>query len=250
MKRQKLLRTGNNAIILSLIISLAIIFSTSIISKTLLNLKKYPNEVIEVTGYAQKFIISDHAKWECKFSVVDSTLNAAYELIEEQYKAVSTYLLMNKIENKQITKHPLYVNTIYEKDAKGKNTNKIAGYSITQRLTIESDNVNRIKKISEKSTELIGADINFVSMEPEFYCSNLDGIKIAVLAEASMNAKERAESMLKTTRNKVGPIRSSRMGVFQITTPDSTNVSDYGINDTSTIKKKITAVVTISYSIR
>jgi hypothetical protein len=39
------------------------------------------------------------------------------------------------------------------------------------------------------------------------------------------------------------------MGVIQINAKNSTDVSDYGINDTSSLIKTITAVVTISFSI-
>ena len=56
--------------------------------------------------------------------------------------------------------------------------------------------------------------------------------------------------MLKSTGNRVGPIRSSEMGVFQITQVDSTAVSSLGIYDTSTIKKKITAVARVNFRIR
>ena len=40
------------------------------------------------------------------------------------------------------------------------------------------------------------------------------------------------------------------MGVFQITEPDSTNVSDMGINDTSSVEKKVTAVANVVFKIK
>ena len=40
------------------------------------------------------------------------------------------------------------------------------------------------------------------------------------------------------------------MGVFQITPEDSTNVSDSGISDTSTIKKKVTSVANVTFRIK
>jgi hypothetical protein len=39
------------------------------------------------------------------------------------------------------------------------------------------------------------------------------------------------------------------MGVLQITAADSTDVSDYGVYDTSTIEKDMTAVVSISFAV-
>ena len=55
-------------------------------------------------------------------------------------------------------------------------------------------------------------------------------------AEAAKDAKVRAEAIssisfaiAKSTGNKVGGIRSAKTGVFQITSRNSTDVSDYGI---------------------
>jgi len=40
------------------------------------------------------------------------------------------------------------------------------------------------------------------------------------------------------------------MGVFQVTSVNSTEISDYGYFDTSAIQKKVTAVVRASFSIK
>ncbi|MFA5160529.1 MAG: SIMPL domain-containing protein, partial [Candidatus Omnitrophota bacterium] len=42
---------------------------------------------------------------------------------------------------------------------------------------------------------------------------------------------------------------SAKMGVFQITPVNSTEISDWGMNDTTSLDKKVTAVVNASFSI-
>jgi hypothetical protein len=44
-------------------------------------------------------------------------------------------------------------------------------------------------------------------------------------------------------------MRSAKMGVFQITPATSTDISDYGMNDTTSFDKKVMAVVTVSFAI-
>jgi hypothetical protein len=44
-------------------------------------------------------------------------------------------------------------------------------------------------------------------------------------------------------------LTGARMGVLQITPVLSNNVSDYGMNDLSSIEKKITGVVSATYRI-
>jgi hypothetical protein len=70
-----------------------------------------------------------------------------------------------------------------------------------------------------------------------------------MLARATENAKWRAVSMVTAAGNKIGFMRSAKMGVFQITAANSTDVSDYGENDTSALEKKVTAVVAASFMI-
>ena len=70
-----------------------------------------------------------------------------------------------------------------------------------------------------------------------------------MLAKASENAKQRAENMVKAAGNKIGFMRNAKMGVFQITPVTSTDVSDWGVNDTTSLDKKVMAVVTVSFAI-
>jgi hypothetical protein len=70
-----------------------------------------------------------------------------------------------------------------------------------------------------------------------------------MLGKATENAKQRATSMAQSTGNKIGLMRSAKMGVFQITSPTSTDVSDSGQNDTWSLDKKVMAVVSVSFAI-
>lgn len=45
-------------------------------------------------------------------------------------------------------------------------------------------------------------------------------------------------------------MNSAKMGVFQIVPENSTEVSDYGINDTRSIEKKVIAVVNATFTVK
>src|SRR5437763_1304567 len=49
---------------------------------------------------------------------------------------------------------------------------------------------------------------------------------------------------------KLGPMRRTELGVYQITPRDSTEVSDYGINDTTSREKDVNAVVTATFAVK
>ena len=80
---------------------------------------------------------------------------------------------------------------------------------------------------------------------PEYVYAKLDDLKVEMIARASTNARERVQAVTKNGKVRLGPIAAVRIGVFQITPVNSTRVSDYGINDTTTIEKEIKSVVGI-----
>jgi hypothetical protein len=45
-------------------------------------------------------------------------------------------------------------------------------------------------------------------------------------------------------------VRSAQLGVYQVTPRNSTEVSDYGINDTTSRDKDVTAVVSVTFAVR
>jgi len=74
-------------------------------------------------------------------------------------------------------------------------------------------------------------------------------LKIEMLGQAALDAKARAQQIASSTGNQVGGLRAAEMGVLQITPPDSSEVTGYGVNDTSSLEKDITAVVHMTFSI-
>ena len=52
----------------------------------------------------------------------------------------------------------------------------------------------------------------FYSGSPEYFSTKLDDLKVEMLAKATENAKLRAENMVKATGNRIGFMRSAKMG--------------------------------------
>ncbi len=56
----------------------------------------------------------------------------------------------------------------------------------------------------------------------------------------------RAETIATNAGCRIGEIRTCRMGVLQVTSPDSTATSGEGVFDTTTIDKDVTSVVSLT----
>ena len=240
---------NSQIIILGLCIAAATIVSSVIFSKGFLSVTKFMREQITVTGSAQKEIKSDYVVWTGTFSRREASMAAAFKKLGEDLIKVKHYLSGQDIAEKEIIVRQIETETIYKKNEKGNNTNEIEGYRLKQTVELRSSDVDKIARISREATGLINEGIEFYSGVPEYFYMKLDELKVEMLAKATENAKLRAENMVRATGNKIGFMRSAKMGVFQITPVNSTEISDWGMNDTSSLEKKVTAVVNAGFAI-
>ncbi len=248
MEGVKILRSSQ-IIILGVCIAIATIASSIIFSKGFLKIMQFNRQVITVTGSAQKQIRSDYIIWSGGFSRREADMATAYRKLAEDLDKVKKYLLAKGVNEKEIIISQVSTSKIYKKNEKGNDTNDIQWYVLSQNAEIRSNEVDKITQVSRESTELINQGIEFESGTPSYFYTKLDELKLEMLAKASENAKQRSENMVRAAGNKVGFMRSAKMGVFQITPVTSTDVSDWGENDTSSLDKKVMAVVTASFAI-
>jgi len=238
----------NNLLLPALITSAAIIICAIILAVTWKS-NYASNQTINVTGSAERDIISDLGVLRGTISAQAPTADAAYRELAGMKPALLSYLSskgfpQNKIEFYTINSYP-----VYEITANGNQTGNIRAYNYSQRLEIESADVNKIKEISLDISSLIEKGVNFNVEQPEYHYTKLASLKIDIQADAAKDAMIRAEKIAAATGRSLGPMRDARMGVLQITPKLSNQVSDYGVNDLSSIEKKITAVVNASFEI-
>lgn len=240
---------NSQIIILGLCIAGATLGASLIFSKAFMNITKFMREQITVTGSAQKDIQSDYAVWTGTFARREIDMASTYKMLGEDLLKVKQYLMAQGVAEKEIIIQQIMTETIYKKNEKGNSTNDIEGYRLSQSVELRSGDVEKIARISREATSLINEGVEFTSGSPEYFYTQLDALKVEMLAKATENAKLRADNMVKATGNKIGFMRSAKMGVFQITPVNSTEISDWGMNDTSSLEKKVTAVVNASFAI-
>lgn len=210
---------------------------------------KQGDQTITVTGSARKRIKSDLVIWKAGVSYQAPVLADAYRSLSENVPRVKAYLVSKGIPENEITISSISSQTLHARDSEGQDTGQINGYSLRQELEVRSTDVDKIARVAREATELINQGILLESMAPEYHYTKLGEEKITMLAEAAKDAKKRAEQVAASTDSSIGSVRTARMGVLQITPADSNDVSDSGLNDTSSLDKDITAVVNLSFEI-
>lgn len=245
---------------LAVILAIGFIIGALIISGTWRKVSR-GNVTITVTGSASKDIKSDLGIWEGSFSNESAVLTDAFAKLKESNKKVKDYLLSkgyteDKIKFSAISTTTLYEskqqNSPYDYNYGNKKTStggKVTGYRLSQEVSVESSDVDKIDLLSREVTELINQGVEISSNPPRFLYTKIGDLKIEMIGLATQDAKNRAEQIAKSTDNKVGEVRMSKTGVMQINAKNDSQVSDYGINDNSSLEKTITSVVNISFSI-
>lgn len=235
---------GYQVLIIGIFFSLSLMISTNIVAGTL------SRSGIEVTGSAIAIVKSDFASWDLDIAAASKNKNQAYDILVKNKNVAMNYLKSKGFKDAEIQIQNTNSYPVFKKSEEtGGDTNEVDHYYISQTIRIESKDIQLIKNVSLDAENLLNQGVDVKSNPPNYFYTKLSDLKINLLNQASEDAKKRAKAMLKSTGNRVGAIKSVKTGVFQITAPNSNEVSDYGIYDTSTIEKKVTAVTQVTFRI-
>ncbi len=239
----------SNLIIVASILALGLILSSFIVSNSMVKLKTAGN-TITVTGSAKQQIKSDLAVWNGSFAAQSPELNSAFSQIKTDQAKVKEYLKAQGINEKDMVFSSINTEVRYVTLPNGQSTTQVDGYRLYQQVEIRSKDVDMITQLSRQTTDLINQGVEFQSNPPQYFYTKIAEMKVKMLSLATKDAMVRAEQIASNAGSRVGDLRSARMGVFQITPLYSNEVSDYGVNDTSSLDKEITAVMNCEFEVK
>ena len=238
-------------------ISTAIIALTAILCFWILgNAYKYKFKTVEtisVTGLAEKDFVSDQIVWTGNYSRKMLDLKSAYSLLKEDESNIRNYLKGKGILDNEMVFSAINIdkefNSKYDADGKVIGS-EFSGYNLKQNVTVDSKNIEKVEKISREVTELIQSGIEFNSSSPSYYYTKLSELKLDLLAKASADAKQRAETIAKNSGSNLGSIKKANMGIFQITGKNSNEDYSYGGALNTSSKNKTASITTkIDYAV-
>jgi uncharacterized protein len=236
-----------------LIIAAAIIIAALLAAATL-KYKFRSGETITVTGLAEKDFIADQIVWNGSFTRNGFELKTAYDEIKADEAEIRRYLKVAGIPDSNIVFSSVNMNRNYEQkyDGDGRSIGStFTGYNLTESVTVDSRNLAIVERMSREITTLLQQGIELNSSSPSYYYSRLNELKIDLLAKASADAKQRAESIAKNSDAGLGDIRKANMGVFQITGKNSNEDYSYGGAFNTTSKEKTASItLKVDYEVR
>ena len=225
-----------------------LIASTALVSRVLhekIEAARRNEQTLAVTGSARKRVRADVATWAIEVSADGKDLKSTYPVLKTGYDSASAYLTKNGFKPDEIQPGSIQTKVQYHKDKNS--VSELIGYMLSRSITVRTPRVDAVANPAAEVTALIEEGINISSNPPQYTLSNLSPLKIEMIGEASKDARSRAEELISHVGGMISSVRSARVGVMQITTPDSTEVSEGGIYDTSSIEKDVRAVVNLTF---
>jgi hypothetical protein len=204
---------------------------------------KNRNDVISVTGSAKQRIESDYIVWDISVASQRPSAPAAAKELAGWTAKIHSFLSDAGIKGEELSVQPITTETLSRKG-------RVVGFRLTRSFEIRSARVRDVTGVADRSSELLGEGIPLRADQPQYVYTKLTTLRPQLLADATRDAQARARTIVDATGSHLGKLRRVSVGVFQITSPNSTEVEDYGVYDTSTIEKDVTAVVNVTFALK
>ena len=207
------------------------------------------SQVVDVTGAARKNVRSDLVVWRAGFSVDDESLLGAHQKLKEDQAKVEAFLRGHGVNDFAV--HPLQIREITTRSTDETNevVSRRVGYRLYQRIEVRSMEVEGTPLLAAESTALLEQGVALISEGFEFIYTKAGEAKVEMMAEATKDARARAEQIATQGGRRLKELRTARMGVVQINPLYSAATSWEGNNDTTVLEKTITVTVTASFSL-
>jgi hypothetical protein len=201
------------------------------------------NNVITVTGSAKQVITSDYAIWDFSVTTQSPSAGAAAQSLARWAAKTTAFLKAKGVEDSELSIQPIQTGQTTKPDG------EVTGFQLTRNYEVRSPRVAELAAVAEASSSLLVEGVPLSAQPLQYVYTKLGSIRAGLLAQAVRDAKRRAELLVSATGGKIGGLRGVDVSPFQVTPPNSTQVSDYGIYDTSTLKKDVTAVVNVTFAL-
>jgi uncharacterized protein len=228
-----------------LAISVAIVITADQVTDTIEERRRVDDK-ISVTGSAREPISANLVRWTLSVSKEAETPAGAARILRGQVNEVRTFLRSAGIPAPAISASVVTSERVVIQLSRRR---RLIRYRVAQQLEVRTRDIDAVEPVATRVGELIERGIGVSAGSLRYLSTELTQAKLDALEAATEEAHHRAEILVKGLGGKLGRMRSSSLGVYQVTPRDSTDVSDYGINDTSSREKDVTAVVTATFAV-
>lgn len=197
---------------------------------------------VSVKGLAEREVKADKVTWPLIYKEIGNDPSEMYDRLSSKNKRVIAFLKSAGIKDSDISVNPPVIS-----DRQADNySNEIMNYryKATSVITVTSSEVDKVRQLMRRQSELMKQGIAIVSEEYgnnsiTYEFTGLNKIKPEMVEEATKNARTTAQKFAEDSDSKLGGIRNAQQGQFSIEDRDA---------NTPYIKK-VRVVNTVEYSL-
>ncbi len=178
--------------------------------------------VVTVRGLAEKEVKANKVTWPIVCKEIGNDLPNIYTKIKSTNDAIIKFLTSNGVTTDEIV---VIAPEIIDLQAERYSSNNHAyRYNVTSVITVTSTNVDNIRILIDRQTELLkqgiaitAGDYNYQTM---YDYTDLNEIKPEMIADATRNAREAANKFAADSESSLGKIKTASQGQFSIENRD------------------------------
>jgi hypothetical protein len=226
-------------------LSIAVIVAGIVLANAFRDVKKR-RDTITVTGSAREPITANQASWRLSVTAQRVKAADASRALRREMTTVRAFLRDGGIPAEDITLPPITIDQTQRRIAPKR---FVTEYLLNQSVQITTADVDGLETTAGSVSQLLEQGITLTVGRLSYSSTELTEARLKALQAATKNASERAKTIVEGVGGDLGGVRSASLGVYQIVPRNSNEISDYGINDTSTKEKDVVAVVSVTFGV-
>jgi hypothetical protein len=208
--------------------------------------RQHLHDTISVTGSARKPIGANLVRWSLTVRRTAPDAARAARGLRGDVGAVEAFLRSAGIPADAISPAVVTAEVLVTQLPGHR---RLVRYRVAQRLDVRTRQIDLVEPVARRIGDLLERGIDVSARPLRYLSTDLTQAKLDALPAATADARRRAQLIVEGLGGKLGAMRSSSLGVYQVTPRDSTDVSDYGINDTTSREKDVIAVVRATFAV-
>jgi hypothetical protein len=198
------------------------------------------SDQITVTGSAERTVTADTFQWGASVASTQPTTSAALAQLGAWTAQIRVALDNAGAHDDEITFGPVQV------QPNTGQTGAVATFTESQTVTVQSRRLSAMGRALAVSNELLAKNVPFIAQAPEYIFSGLKQLRPVLTAEATADARVRAQAAL-GPHGHLGKSISISVGQFSVDAPGSVDIGS-GDYNTTTVQQVVSVPVTATFS--
>lgn len=212
----------NSNLIAATILAVGLVFTGLAIRSGITTFKDRDRQVT-VKGLAEKEVKANKVTWPLTYKEIGNDPATMYNLLETKNATIVSFLKAGGLKDDEISVNPP---RIVDRQADNYGNEEMRyRYKAISVITVTSTNVDAVRALMDRQSELMKQEIPIVSEEYGtnnivYEFTGLNDIKPAMVEEATKNARATAEKFASDSGAKIGGISHASQGQFSIENRD------------------------------